>query len=168
MSDGGSTARSDVIGGAGWIVFGLAIVAAAWRMDRFESMGATLYTMPGFVPGLFGGLLILLGSALAWRGWRRRRSLAVASASVPGAAAPRVFNRRIWIVLALSLAYAAVLVGRAPFWLATFLYLTAFTWVFAPSDTGARRRALVALAAGIVTTAVVVVVFEQVFLVRLP
>ncbi len=49
-----TTARSDVYGGAGWIVFGLLIVVASLRMDRFTSMGASLYMMPGFVPGIPG------------------------------------------------------------------------------------------------------------------
>ena len=54
MSEGGKTARSDLLGGAGWMGFGLLIVTQALRMDRFTSMGATLYTMPGFVPGIIG------------------------------------------------------------------------------------------------------------------
>jgi hypothetical protein len=61
MSEGGQSARSDLWGGVGWAGFGLAIIAASWRMDRFESMGAQLYTMPGFVPGMLGGALLLLG-----------------------------------------------------------------------------------------------------------
>ena len=54
MTEGGKTARSDLWGGAGWVLFGLLIVAGSLRMDRFESMGAQLYAMPGFVPGLLG------------------------------------------------------------------------------------------------------------------
>ena len=38
---------------AGWCSAS-SILAAAWRMDRFESMGATVYTAPGFVPAIFG------------------------------------------------------------------------------------------------------------------
>ena len=54
MSDGGNTARSDLRGGAGWAGFGLLILAESLRMDRFTAMGAELYTMPGFVPGMIG------------------------------------------------------------------------------------------------------------------
>jgi Tripartite tricarboxylate transporter TctB family len=172
MSEGGTSARSDLIGGAGWIFFGLAICVGSSRMDRFEAMGATLYTMPGFVPGLFGALLMLLGAALLWRGWRRTHRRHPPAGAGPeerhAASDGTTINRRVAIVLALSLVYAAVLVGRTPFWLATVLYVTAFTWLFAQADRGAVRRALVALVTGVVTTAVVVLVFEQVFLVRLP
>ena len=70
----GQSPRSDIVGGALWIAFGAVIVEEALRMDRFTEMGATLYTMPGFVPDIGGALIMLLGAALALRGWRRRRA----------------------------------------------------------------------------------------------
>ncbi|MBA4267503.1 MAG: hypothetical protein C0453_20715, partial [Comamonadaceae bacterium] len=70
MSEGGKSARSDLWGGAGWTGFGLLILAETLRMDRFTSMGAQLYTMPGFVPGMLGGVIVLLGLVLMLRGWR--------------------------------------------------------------------------------------------------
>jgi hypothetical protein len=161
MESGGRTARSDLIGGAGWVIFGSCIVAAALRMDRFEAMGATLYTMPGFVPLLFGAALIVLGGVLALRGWRRR-------SCEPAGERHRLLNGRVGLMLALSFAYAAVLIGRVPFWLATALFVAAFTFLFAPADRPASRRAIVAASAGVLTTVVVIVVFEQIFLVRLP
>ena len=71
---GGSSARSDLIGGGCWMLFGAVVVGGALHMDRFEKMGATLYTMPGFVPAMIGALLMLLGAVLALRGWLRRPS----------------------------------------------------------------------------------------------
>jgi hypothetical protein len=162
MSRGGEAARSDLRGGVGWMAFGLVIAVAAWRMDRFESMGATAYTAPGLVPGLFGMLLIVLGGALAWRGWR---------GSVPAGAGDEgpgpLLNRRIGWTLALSLGYAALAVGRVPFWLATAAFVAAFCALFS-DQASARRRVLVGLIAGVLTSAIVVLVFERVFLVRLP
>jgi hypothetical protein len=161
MQGGAAAARSDLRGGAAWMAFGLAILAGAWRMDRFEAMGATLYTAPGFVPALFGAVLLVLGALLAGRGWRARRGTADAVAT------ERLLNRRIVLTLALTLTYAAGLIGRAPFWLATTLFVGAFTAAFSEGESPARR-ALVALASGVLTALVVVVVFERVFLVRLP
>lgn len=161
MSEGGKTARSDLWGGAGWVVFGLAIVVGSVRMDRFESMGAQLYTMPGFVPGMIGGLVALLGLVLMARGWARRAH----EAAEPG---EPLLNRRILITLSLTLVYAGLLIGRAPFWLATALFVAAFVGVFAPADLHRARRAIVALLAGVLTSAVVTLVFQYVFLVRLP
>jgi hypothetical protein len=162
VTRGGEAARSDLRGGVGWMVFGLVIVVAAWRMERFDSMGATLYTAPGLVPGLFGALLIMLGGALAWRGWR-----GVVPAGESGEGAGPLLNRRISAMLALSLAYAALGVGRLPFWLATAVFVAAFCALFS-EQVHPGRRAAVALLAGALTAAVVVLVFERVFLVRLP
>ncbi len=160
MSQGGEAARSDLGGGMGWMAFGLVILVASWRMDRFEAMGATVYTAPGFVPAIFGFSLVLLGAVLAWRGWSVQRETG-------GAESEPLLSRRIALMLVLTLAYAAGLVGRVPFWLATTVFVTAFTAVFADSLPPARR-ALTAVVSGVSTTVAVLLVFERVFLVRLP
>lgn len=160
MTEGGNTARSDLWGGAGWLGFGLLILAESLRMDRFESMGAQLYAMPGFVPGLIGGLIALLGVVLMLRGLLQRGGAPAATA--------RLLNARVAITLVLAVVYAGLLIGRAPFWLATALFVAVFVALFAPEDQTRKRRALVALAAGVLTSAVVTLMFEQVFLVRLP
>jgi hypothetical protein len=59
--------HADFIAAWIWVAFGLAVLIGAWRMDRLESQGATLYTAPGLVPGLLGGVLLLLGLVLACR-----------------------------------------------------------------------------------------------------
>jgi hypothetical protein len=160
MSQGGEAARSDLVGGVGWVVFGLAILAASWQMDRFESMGATVYTAPGFVPALFGLTLVVQGLLLAARGWRAGRV-------APSDTNERLLSRRIGVMLLLTLVYAGLLVGRLPFWLATTLFVTAFTGVYADTLPPGRRVAT-ALAAGVLTSIAVVLVFERIFLVRLP
>jgi hypothetical protein len=163
MSDGGAhTARSDLLGGAGWVVFGSLIVAESLRMDRFTQMGATLYTMPGFVPGMIGVVLILLGALLCLRGWRKRQN---GLAQQPG---EPLFNQRIVITLALSLVYAIGLIGRVHFVLATTLFVGAFVWMFTPEEVPRRKRAVVAALAGVIAALVVFFVFEDLFLVRLP
>jgi hypothetical protein len=163
MDEGGQTARSDLIGGAGWVVFGLAILAEALRMDRFANMGATLYTMPGFVPGLLGSTIAALGLLLALRGWRRTVDIARARQ-----AAEPLLNRRVAIALPLMVIYAAALLGRVPFWLATALFVAAFTAAFAPPEQPLRQRIVRALLCGAATTAVVILTFQELFLVRLP
>lgn len=159
MAQGGEAARADLRGGVGWMVLGGLITGAAWRMDRFEQMGGTLYTAPGLVPGLFGLLLLLLGVALAWRGWRGH---ALGPAPAP------LLNARVAAILALTLVYAGALVGRLPFAAITALFITLFCALFAPEGTSAVRRWRTALLCGALGTAAIVVVFERVFLVRLP
>ena len=164
MTEGGIAARSDLRGGAGWVGFGLLILIGSWRMERFESMGAQLYAMPGFVPALLGGTLVLLGLVLMMRGWARRRH---ETAAADGATAP-LLNGRISTTLALTLLYAAVLIGRLPFWLATALFVAAFVALYASPEQARTRRLVVALLAGVITSAVVTWVFQYIFLVRLP
>lgn len=159
MAQGGEAARADLRGGVGWMVLGGLITAASWRMDRFEQMGGTLYTAPGLVPGLFGLLLLLMGAALALRGWRGR---AVGPAPEP------LLNARVAGMLVLTLVYAAALVGRLPFAAITAIFMTLFCALFAPDGTPTARRWRTALLCGVLATAVIVVVFERVFLVRLP
>lgn len=162
MTEGGTTARSDLRGGAGWAGFGLLILVGSLSMERFESMGAELYTMPGFVPGMLGGVLLLLGTILMLRSWHRARHEAGSEPTAP------LFNRRIATMLVLSLTYAAGLIGRVPFWLATGMFVAVFVASFAPPEQAPVRRFTVALLAGVLTSAVVTFVFQQIFLVRLP
>lgn len=164
MNESGNTARTDLWGGAGWVAFGLWILIEALRMDRFEAMGASVYTMPGFVPGMIGAVIIALGLLLAVRGWRKRAMNSTDSAET----VEPLINKRIALMLPLTLVYAAALLGRLPFWLATALFVASFTWAFTPPEQPKIRRLVTALASGVITTAAVIFVFQEIFLVRLP
>lgn len=163
MNESGNTARADLFGGAGWVAFGLWILIEALRMDRFKSMGASVYTMPGFVPGMIGVVIIALGLILAARGWRKQAAI-----QDPAVLTGPLINRRIALMLPLTLVYAAALLGRLPFWLATALFVAGFTWAFTPPEQPKLRRVITALASGAITTAMVIFVFQEIFLVRLP
>jgi Tripartite tricarboxylate transporter TctB family len=165
--------QADFIAAWLWVAFGLAVVIGAWRMDRLDSRGATLYTAPGLVPGVLGTVLLVFGLLLALRaaragGWR----LDQLRWSVSQAA--REAALRVGVFLALGVGYAAGLVGHGgvPFWLATFLFVTSFLLLF----DWTRRRAAGQVGKGIVfaatvgasTALVVSYFFQEVFLVRLP
>ena len=154
-----SGSRGDLWGGAVWIAVGALIVFESLRMERFESMGATVYTYPGFVPGLIGAVVALLGLLLMVRGWRAR--------AVSGDAQP-LFNARVLTALGLALAYCLLLLTRVHFVAATAAFVAAFTFLFTdPAHTRARRL-MVAGASGAVTALAVFFVFQEIFLVRLP
>ena len=142
---------SDRAQGAAWIAVGGAIVYASWTMDRLERHGAALYTAPGLVPGLLGLVLLVLGVVLAVRN-RAAPSLRLRWENTP-------------LVLVLCLGYAIGLVGRVPFWLATFLFVTAFIATF---EYPSLRRMAMAPVYGVGTSFLVTYLFEAVFLVRLP
>ena len=72
-------------------------------------------------------------------------------------------------MLVLTLVYAGALVGRLPFAAITALFVTLFCALFAPEGTPTVRRWRVALLCGRAGHGGrSCVVFEQVFLVRLP
>ncbi len=166
MDEGGKTTRSDIWGGVGWVTFGSVILVEALRMDRFTSMGATVYTMPGFVPGMIGVVVMVLGLVLALRGWHRLKT----SSSSPESVEPAepIINGRIGFTILLTLVYAGGLIGRVPFWLGTALFVGTFTWLFAPPEQSVQRRLTHCALAGGLTSAVVSIVFQEIFLVRLP
>jgi hypothetical protein len=121
-------------------------------MDRLERHGAALYTAPGLVPGLLGLVLLVLGGLLALRSKPSTEATAFRWGNTP-------------LVLALCLGYALGLIGRVPFWLATFVFVTAFIAVF---EYPVRRRMAFAPLYGAATSFAVTYLFESVFLVRLP
>lgn len=145
--------RSDAAQGVAWAFGGGLIVYASWTMDRLERHGAALYTAPGLVPGLLGLVLVVLGVALALR----KRGISASSPAIRWGNTP--------LVLALCLGYAIGLIGRMPFWLATFVFVTAFIAIF---EYPSRRRMALAPLYGAATSLAVSNLFEAVFLVRLP
>ena len=165
--------QADFIAAWLWMAFGLAVMVASWRMDRLESQGATLYTAPGLVPGILGAVLLLFGLLLALRA-ARAGGYRLGEVRWTPSQDTRAVVMRVGAFLALSLAYAAGLVGHGgiPFWLATFVFVTGFVIAF---DWTRRRDAgqtvkgvLFAVAIGAGTAFLVSYVFQEVFLVRLP
>ena len=167
------SAQADFIAAWVWVGFGLAVTIGAWRMDRLESQGATLYTAPGLVPGVLGVVLMLFGVLLALRAARAGGHRLRAVPWVPSREA-RAVVMRVGAFLALALAYAAGLVGHGgiPFWLATFVFVTgfvlAFDWTRRHDAGQTTKGVLFAVAIGAGTAFVVSYVFQEVFLVRLP
>ena len=160
-------AKPDALFGAGWIAFGAAVLAESWRMDRLENLNINPWSAPGLMPGTLGALMILFGAALAIR--NRHAPLA----EVGGEARPA--GGRVWLALALCVGFAGGLLGRGlPFWLnaAAFLFIAivAFRWLDrspdAPPEFGplALGSAAIALAA----SGAISLLFQEVFLIRLP
>ena len=167
---GGVSARADFAGAIVWMAIGLAIVAAALAMDRFEAVGATVYTMPGLVPGILGAALTGLGLLLLVRAIRAGAIAELAGTWLPDSDGRSMLKRAV-IATALALVYTLGLVGHVWFPAATVLFVFAFMMVFGVSPEGPRplaRRAAIAAITAIATAAAVSLVFEQVFLVRLP
>lgn len=164
--------RSDFKDAVGWIAFGLAVLVGSITMDRLEQQNINPVTVPGLLPGLLGIAMVLLGTVLGVRSWRRG---AFTQAAAPATAHAREERKRVWIAVVLCAGYGIVLVGHGiPFWIASTLYVAASILVFQRlgADPAGRRfdlrpvakAVVIAVAASVITW----LVFERVFLVRLP
>jgi hypothetical protein len=164
--------RSDFKDAVGWIALGLAILVGSITMDRLQQQNINPVTVPGLLPGLLGIAMILLGSAL---GVRSVRHGALGQAPPAASSDEREQRKRVWIAIALCVGYGVVLVGHGiPFWLASTIYVTASILVFQriSRDPADRRLGVMAwakaLVIGAAASVVTWLVFEMVFLVRLP
>jgi hypothetical protein len=156
---------SDRAFGLGWAALGIAIVAESWRMDRLEAQHINPWTVPGLVPGLLGVVLALLGLVLALR----RPRAAEGEVEAGRAAEPW----RVGLALVLTLGFGIGVLGTGvPFWLAAggflFVAITLFEWperrAAGTLAGGAARAAVIAALA----SAAITIIFQEVFLVRLP
>jgi hypothetical protein len=169
----GTHPRDDVVGGLLWMLLGSLILIASWRMDRLEAQDINPYTVPGLVPGLLGLGMMFFAALMLARGWRNgglHAGSASAESLTPGES--KTAYGRLALALMLCIGYAVVLLGRIPFWLAASLFVSASIFVlrFAELRAGGRvlRGAITAIIIGIGSGALVTIVFERIFLVRLP
>jgi hypothetical protein len=103
----------------------------------------------------------------------RRR--AVAAQTRDGEPAPGPRGGRIWLALALCVGYAAGLLGHGlPFWLTSagfmFISIVAFRWLDRDAEAPVRlgRLALESAAIAVVASIAISLLFQELFLVRLP
>ena len=163
--------RSDFLSALGWMALGIAILIGSVTMDRLEKQGINPYTIPGLLPGLLGCAMTILGALLALRSWRPHLLASTADATPVN----RAERKRLLLVLGLCLAFGVGLVGHGlPFWLAAAIFVTVAIVSLQYQQrqsidrkSGLRmlvKAAAIGLGAGIIIT----IVFQEIFLVRLP
>jgi putative tricarboxylic transport membrane protein len=165
--------RTDLATAAVILAFALTVIGLALRMPTFVDSGGDPFTAPGIVPGFYGIVLAVLGVALAARSIAR-------GALAPGGGRRPDDGRapfgpaqvtRLAAAVAICLLFSLGLVGRMPFWLAVTLFVTGFVLLFEWQDEPAPRRLrriATATLLGLATGIAVMLVFEKLFLVRLP
>jgi hypothetical protein len=156
-------AEPDRLFGAGWLALGAVVLAASWRMDRLESQHINPWSAPGLLPGLLGALMLLFGAALLLRRF------------VPASGdAERVAPAgRTWLAIALCVGFAAGLLGHGlPFWVTAaafmFVAILAFRWLDREAGAGLGRLALESAVIALCASAAISLLFQEVFLIRLP
>jgi hypothetical protein len=164
--------RSDFLSALCWTALGIAILIGSVTMDRLENQDINPYTIPGLLPGLLGIAMTILGALLAARSWRPHLLAAVVAGDASNRRAER---KRLVLVLGLCLTFGLVLVGHGlPFWLAAALFVT----VAIVSLRAQQRRSsgqqlslrmvVTAAAIGLGAGLAITIVFQELFLVRLP
>jgi hypothetical protein len=165
---GGTSPHDDVVGGLFWMLLGIVILIASWRMDRLEAQDINPYTIPGLVPGLLGLGMMFFAALMLARGCRHGGLHAAPSVPSERKAA----YGRLALALVLCIGYAVVLLGRVPFWLAASLFVSTSIFVLRFPELRAKaqlvRGFMTAIVIGIGSGALVTIVFEKLFLVRLP
>ena len=162
-------ARADLLTAFVLVALGLGLFYLSWTMPRLENRHIHPATIPGLVPIILSAALILCGALLglrSWRieaegGWRGLLGLFTARQAV-----------RVLVILGLALIHTLVLVGWLPFWAAAMLFIFAFIVIFETwmGDTPATPLSTLAwaLAIAVVGGGGIYLVFERIFLVRLP
>ena len=166
--NGNGMPRADFFASLVLIVFGAAMLWTSLEMPRFEQRNINPYSIPGIVPGILAGVNLILAALLlvrsVSRGGHRRGDGGREVVFGDGA-------KRLAIAFCITVAYAVGLVGVIPFWLATFGFVAAFIVIFEWHLVAANRRWILvagALAQGVLVSAVVALVFQELFLVTLP
>jgi hypothetical protein len=164
--------RTDFLSGLGWIALGVAILIGSITMDRLKNQDINPYTIPGLLPGLLGIAMTILGALLAARSWRPGL---LASPAADETSDRRAERKQLLLVLGLCVGFGVVLVGHGlPFWLAAAIFVTIAVLSLqaqqrkaAGDKLGLRtlaKTAAIGLGAGIIIT----IIFQELFLVRLP
>lgn len=160
--------RADLIASAVWLALGLLTVQQSWVMDRLANQGVDPWSAPGLVPGILGVVMTILGLALMRRALRGRMPVAAAGEDADETPAEaRAGRLRFLSVVVLCLVFALALLGHGlPFWIAAAAFIAAFL-LSLDRDRSPRRIAF-ALGYGVVMGAAIHLLFEKLFLVRLP
>lgn len=167
--NGSGLPRADFVTSLVLIAFGVAMLWLSLEMPRFEHRNINPYSIPGIVPGILAGVNLILAAVLFVR------SIARGGHRLGGNGWREIVlgdgSKRLAIAFVLTVLYAVGLVGVIPFWLATFIFVAAFILIFEWPLVAAKRRWILivgALVQGVLVSAIVALVFQELFLVTLP
>lgn len=149
------SARADRLTALVLVAIGLVMVWAGWSMDRLEMRRIHPASIPGLLPMILGGAMVLCAGLL------------LASARDPDAPTPPGSWRNLAWAGGWSAAFALLMVGNINFYVATAIYVAGFLVIF-DTERPVWRRAILGAAFGIAAAAAIGALFRYAFLVRLP
>jgi putative tricarboxylic transport membrane protein len=152
------SASADRITAAVFFALGAAMAWGGYTMDRLEIRQIHPASIPGLVPMILGGALMLCAVLLYWSA-REDEPEGEGSWS------------HLLVAACMSVVYALGMVGQMPFAMATAIYLAVFVGWFLWRDVRPERPWLTAagvLVFAVVAAAAISALFRYGFLVRLP
>ncbi|MEQ8700777.1 MAG: tripartite tricarboxylate transporter TctB family protein [Bauldia litoralis] len=161
--NGKALARADLATGVVIAALGLAVVVISAGMPTFVERNVNPLTAPGIFPAVIGAALLLCGAILTIRSARKHG--AEGEARTASASAGRIATTLVFMLVAVAL------VGRIDFRLVSGGFTLAFAAFFLDWRVAGQAliRKLLAVAFIVLITGLLIpVLFETVFLVRLP
>jgi hypothetical protein len=153
------------------IIFGLAIVIISFRMPNYQELGANPYSAPGIVPIILGFILFVLGIILLSRSIIRKGYRISISFNRMILLFKQESIKRLIITLCLSIAYIWLL-GKMNYFLLNSLFILLFILIFELNFKKRifeqKRTLFIAIAEAFIIAGSIALVFQYVFLVRLP
>jgi hypothetical protein len=160
----GKKSNYDLFFGILLSLFSLYILIESWRMPT-EKVGGyytAFYSAPGFLPFLTSGVLLVMGLYLVLHSLKKGGTLRWISWSNFFWLIQERRTQRVLLILALCGLYAFWGIGKAPYWLVTFIFLVIFMFLFKAT----QWWKILAITAGCVV--VLYLLFARVFEIPLP
>ena len=171
MADSRMT-RKDFLTSIVLIVFSITIVVMSYTMPRLERRGIDPLSAPGVVPGMIGMVLLCLALILFFRSIKNGGYRFFPTSGHPEKPVHQGAVTRVSITLLLSLVYAIGFLGRLNYSLSTGIFIFSFICLFEiqPGKPFREQKKvfLFALVQAVVASALITLVFQNLFLIDLP
>jgi hypothetical protein len=166
-----SMVKADLVTSTLLLAMGIAIVLMSLQMPTMADRNQSVWSAPGVVPAFIGGMLILLNFSMFVRSLKRKAISEFKEGAITKGAFAQETTRRIITTLLFCVVYS-ILLGRLWFPIPTFLFITGFILAFEydlkASFKSQLKKVIFAAILGIVSTILVQLVFQKLFLVNLP
>ena len=163
--------KADFITSLFLTVFGLAIFILSIRMPTFKELGANPYSAPGIVPSVLGVIIFILGIVLLVRSVLRKGYRIKVSINGMILLFKQKSIQRLIIALCLSIAYVWLLRKMYYFLLNSLyilLFILAYEFNFKERITKQNKTVIIAMTEAFLIAGSIALVFQYLFLVRLP
>jgi len=166
-----SMTKADFITSIVLLAFGIAVVVMSIQMPSVADANQSKYSAPGIVPGFIGVMLTLLSFSMLLRSIKRKGMQDIVPKGATKDLLAQESTARILKTLVLCVAYA-LLLGKIWFPVPTFLFIFAFIVLFEYDFKAAFKpqikKIIIACVIAVVSTTLVTLVFQGLFLVNLP